>query len=439
MPDIMLLLTCLSYELGKTNQRRLARIAEAMLSMTGRVTMLGLSRWSGQGGSYRTLQRFFHSTIIWPQLNWALFQSHLSGGYTEWVMAADEVVVTKSGKKTYGLERFFSSIYGKTVPGLCFFSLSLINVKRRSSHPMLLEPIIKEAAASCPKGTSSVKEKKSGRPKGSRNRNLKEVELSPYLQFAKGLINQVLTRIDGWVLIRYFVFDGAFGHNSALQMVQQLKLHLISKLRYNSALYLPYDGPYSGRGRRRKYGERLDYRNLPQAYLKSTSTEDHIRTDIYQMPVFHKKFADLLNVVIIVKTNQTSGAHSHVILFSSDMELGYEKLVDYYRLRFQIEFNFRDAKQYWGLEDFMTVKQTPVYNSANLAMLMVNLSYILRQSMREECPDFSVNDLKAQFRGRQYVLEALKLLPEMPDAVIIDQIIQQAANRGRINQIPKAA
>ncbi|QEP43522.1 hypothetical protein D5085_10530 [Ectothiorhodospiraceae bacterium BW-2] len=111
----------------------------------------------------------------WPQLNWSLFQSHLSGEDTEWVMAADEVVVTKSGKKTYGLERFFSSIYGKTVPRLCFFSLSLINVKRRSSHPMLLEPIIKEAAASCPKGTSSVKEKKSGRPKGSSNRNLKEV------------------------------------------------------------------------------------------------------------------------------------------------------------------------------------------------------------------------------------------------------------------------
>ncbi|QEP42083.1 hypothetical protein D5085_02380 [Ectothiorhodospiraceae bacterium BW-2] len=153
MPDIMLLLTCLNYELGKTNQRRLVRIAEAMLSMTGRVTMLGLSRWSGRGGSYRTLQRFFHSTINWPQLNWSLFQSHLLGEDTEWVMAADEVVVTKSGKKTYGLERFFSSIYGKTVPGLCFFSLSLINVKRRSSHPMLLEPIIKEAAASCPKGT----------------------------------------------------------------------------------------------------------------------------------------------------------------------------------------------------------------------------------------------------------------------------------------------
>ena len=50
----------------------------------------------------------------------------------------------------------------------------------------------------------------------------------------------------------------------------------------------------------------------------------------------------------------------HVALFSSDLELSYAHLIDYYRLRFQLEFNFRDAKQYWGLEDFMTVKQTPI-------------------------------------------------------------------------------
>ena len=98
MSDIMLILSCLSYELDKTSQRRLARIAEAMLSMTGRITMLGLSRWSGRGGSYRTIQRWFHSTINWSQVHWLLIQEHLLGEETEWLLAGDEVVVTKSGK-----------------------------------------------------------------------------------------------------------------------------------------------------------------------------------------------------------------------------------------------------------------------------------------------------------------------------------------------------
>jgi len=54
-------------------------------------------------------------------------------------------------------------------------------------------------------------------------------------------------------------------------------------------------------------------------------------------------------------------------LFSSDLELSYDKLIEYYQLRFQIEFNFRDAKQYWGLEDFMNIGQNTIYNAANLA------------------------------------------------------------------------
>jgi putative transposase len=102
-------------------------------------------------------------------------------------------------------------------------------------------------------------------------------------------------------------------------------------------------------------------------------------------------------------------------------------------LRFQIEFNFRDAKQYWGLEDFMSVKERPVYNSANLAMLRVNLSHTLIRPMRQEWPRFSVNDLKAWFRGRKYAVELLTLLPEPPDSIFIDQVVDQMAALGRVN------
>lgn len=46
-----------------TTIRQFSRIALAMLAMTGRVTMLGIARWTADGGSYRTVQRFF-STVI---------------------------------------------------------------------------------------------------------------------------------------------------------------------------------------------------------------------------------------------------------------------------------------------------------------------------------------------------------------------------------------
>src|SRR5437764_1097722 len=66
-------------------------------------------------------------------------------------------------------------------------------------------------------------------------------------------------------------------------------------------------------------------------------------------------------------------------------------------------------------------------------MCMVNVSQALIRPMRAQWPAFSVNDLKAWFRGRKYVVETLKLLPEMPDSLFIDQVVSQMAELGRIN------
>ncbi len=329
------------------------------------------------------------------------------------LLAGDEVVVTKSGKKTHGLDRFFSSLYGKAVPGLCFLSRSLISVKRRCAYPLRIEPVLKAAVAEAPPAGKPRTKGKRGRSKGSRNRNRREVTLSPYLSFVQGLLRQVLTLVGCELSLVYVVFDGALGHNDALQMVRQTGLHLISKLRHDAALYFPYEGPYAGHGPRRKYGAKLDYRHPPERYCKATSLDKGILTTIYQMTMGHKLFPDLLNVVVIVKTNCQTGAQAHVVLFSSDRHLTHAQRIDYYGLRFQIEFTLRDAKQYWGLEDLMVVNATPVYNSANLAMLMVNLSQILIRSCRDACPAFGVQNLKARFRGRKYVRAALKWLPQI--------------------------
>jgi hypothetical protein len=92
------------------------------------------------------------------------------------------------------------------------------------------------------------------------------------------------------------------------------------------------------------------------------------------MTVRHKDFADPLNVTIIQRIRLSDKKRGQVILFSYDLQLGWENMIIYYRLRFQIEFTFRDAKQFWGLEDFMNIKQKAIKNAANLSLFMVNLS-----------------------------------------------------------------
>ena len=122
-----------------------------------------------------------------------------------------------------------------------------------------------------------------------------------------------------------------------------------------------------------------------------------------------------------------------MVLFSSDLALAYAPLIDYYGLRFQIEFNFRDAKQYWGLEDFMNVTPTGVTNAANLALFMVNVAYRLRTGGHPRDPDYSVLDLKADCRGYKYVEETIKMLPEKPEPVLLAKMLNQVACLGRIH------
>lgn len=442
---IHVFLKCLTDCLDATSLRQLGVIVPALLAITGRVTMLGLSRWTDAGGSYRTVQRFFNTPISWAKVHWCFIRDNLRDAKATYILAGDEVVVTKSGKHTYGLDRFFSSLYKRPVPGLCFFNFSLINTKTRSAYPVLSKQVIRDKVEG-PKSSSgkakkqkkclqSKQRKAPGRPKGSKNKNKAKPELSLYLRFIQDNLKTLLARISMDLSVVYVVLDGAFGDNDTTQMIRQCDKHLISKLKHNSALYFPYEGPYAGRGPKRKYGDKIDYDNIPQEFLKETSREEDIQTDIYQMTMLHRLFAHPLNVVVIHKTNLVTQAKAHVVLFSSDLELDYDKLIDYYKLRFQIEFNFRDAKQYWGLEDFMNIKQTPLYNAVNLSFFMVNLSHVLIQQTRTDTnnPDFSVSDLKAHFRGLKYVNETLKLLQKKPDPILIQHISTEIAKLGSIN------
>ena len=135
---------------------------------------------------------------------------------------------------------------------------------------------------------------------------------------------------------------------------------------------------------------------------------------------------------MVVKTHLFTGRRGHVVLFSTDLALTAQQVVEWYSLRFQIEFNFRDAKQYWGLEDFMNISSQAVNNAVNLSFLMVNLSLAMLKPYRVHDPEFSVLDLKARFRAHRYLTETIKMLPNPPDQHLISRIWQRLTALGSI-------
>ena len=311
-------------------------------------------------------------------------------------------------------------------------NLSLLEIGTRTSYPLITEQLVREEVKeSAPK---AVKEKraKRGRPKGRANQNRKDVELSPFQTQLQGGIRAALKLVGVDLSLVYFVYDGALGNNAGLQSVTPTGLHLISNLRHDSKLYFPYAGQYSGKGRRRKYGEKLTLETLTDAHLKSEAVEKDIRTRVYPVPAWHRNFPERLNVVVIVKTNLKTGKTAKVLLFSDDLALAAVTLIEYYSLRFQIEFDFRDAKQYWGLEDFMNVKETQVGNFANFSLFMVTFSRLLSANM-EGLDRGSMLDLKTVFRARKYTRRILNSLGKNDEEFLIDDRVFQIAEIGRIH------
>lgn len=137
--DILALLQPIKDSVGKTTIHQLSQIIAAMLAMTGRVTMLGISRWAGEGGSYRTIQRWYTTVIPWAQVFWQLFRERLMQKGQVYILAGDECVVSKAGKKTYGLDYFFAGLQQKVIPSLSFFVFSLVSIEQHRSYPISVE------------------------------------------------------------------------------------------------------------------------------------------------------------------------------------------------------------------------------------------------------------------------------------------------------------
>lgn len=123
--------------------RQFSRIIMAILAMNGRVTMLGIFSWAS---SYRTVMRFFKSVVPWTSVFWIFFRRYLLSPNDTHLLAGDEVVISKAGKKTHGLDKFFSSLMNQPISGLSFFTLSLVSVEKRHSFPIQSQMTVTNAA-----------------------------------------------------------------------------------------------------------------------------------------------------------------------------------------------------------------------------------------------------------------------------------------------------
>ena len=115
-----------------------SKIVETMIFMSGNKNMLNISRWSEL--KYKKVERFFDKILCWMSINIGILSYFLID--RELILASDETISTKSGKKTHGIGLFWSSILKKSVKSISISSLSIIDVLNNKSYQLYSKQLI---------------------------------------------------------------------------------------------------------------------------------------------------------------------------------------------------------------------------------------------------------------------------------------------------------
>jgi putative transposase len=438
----------LSSVLSATKIKQLAGIITGILCVRYEVTTRGIARY--QSYSLRSLFRFLAEDINWEELRIIIFKSFVFSENKHFIAAIDEVVEGKSRQNSYGIGTFYSSIAKKPINGICFFALTLIDVSKRCSYMMSIEQVVfneedrkrnalkkakkKEAKERISSGITLAK----GRKKGTKNTVKTENNTASYRTF-KAMWNKTISLIIKLIpniKISHLVADSAYGTLDYLNLAKEWASFLISKLSVNTALYEISSEEKQGKGRPKMYANKIDLQNLDNSFLKKTEDNADYQEKTYQFKAYSKSIKGVvLNVVVVITSRKSDSKKSTNIWFTNDPTLSFETLLDYYSLRFLIEFEFRDAKQHFGLSDFKNYKQTNLGNFANLSFLMCLISKILLQHYQQELglKKLSVLDLKILFNARHTAKNILKLTQNNPKTIFNDDFCSQFVPKELIN------
>ena len=419
MLNLSSLLTCLGSSLSATNVRILFEILQGFLCISYGGGVRTLSRYVDY--SERSIFRFIANKIDWQTLFVKIFKHFIYTKSGVYLLAADETVEGKSGKNTFGQGHFYSSILQSAVQSVCLFGFSLIEVGTKKSYFMGFNQVVyndedRERIAAQKVKKAAGKGKEKGRKKGTKNTAKEEKEqyetasFRAFKSFFVELI-RLLSSIIPDLKLTYLVVDSAYGNLQYLKLAKEKGLFVISKLRAAPALFFNYEGE-KGKTKPKKYGEKVDINKLPSKYLVSEKTENGIFFQVYQYQAWNKEMSEfMLNVVSIVATNTKTGKVFHTHFFSNDLQLSAENMIEYYGLRFQIEFDFRETKQLFGLHKLKNYHQIQMTNMFHLAFLALLTARIWQQqwATKLQNPKLSLLDLKSIFKAQSILKNALKL------------------------------
>lgn len=349
--------------INKARKKFILTIFMLYMGLRGRYNFLNMARY-GQY-SEQTYRNQFNQPFDFIEFNTIMIKTYCS---SHLVNVFDPSYIPKRGKSTEHLGKFWSGCSQKVLPGLEIGGFAVVDVDNNTAFSL-------EAVQ-----TPSTKELK--------------VE-------GKSLVNHyaslVIERKD--ILLsfsKYFAVDGYFAKKEFIQPItEQTEMHIISKMRQDANLYYLYKGQPTGKqGRPKTLDGKIQMKNLDKRRIQLCYQTDTIK--IYQATVYSISLKQKVKLAYLEIWKNTKFTGTYAVLFSTDLELSGEQIYLYYKSRYQIEFLFRDAKQFTGLTHCQARSENKLnfhFNAALTAVSIAKAAYYLKNKVTHD-ESFSMSDIK---------------------------------------------
>jgi len=372
------LITAIIAKIGKTTkptQKFIQHILILYMGLRGKYNFINMARY----GSYeeKTYRNQMEKPFDWVGFNTELILENCS---QELIMAYDPSFLSKSGKRTPYVGNFWSGTAQAVKRGIEIGSLAVVDIANATAFSL-------EAVQT---------------PLIPKDINREENSIDHHL----GVILNRVTQAKK-LNIEYLVVDGYFAKAKFVNgITKNSHLQVISKFRPDANLRYTYHGPkHIGRGRPKLYDGKVNTNFMDRRRIRYCFDIDE-NTYVFSGIVYSISLKRLVRIVYIEHYGPDGYAKSHAILFSTDLSLSPEKILLYYKQRFQIEFLFRDAKNFAGLENCQARSINKINFHVNASLTTVSLAKALHYLPipKEQRESFSMLDVKTMYFN-QYITD----------------------------------
>ncbi len=351
----------------KPQRKFLLTLLMTMLVTRGRLNFLSLSRHSPM--DEKTSRRHFQKAFSFVSFNQLSIMQAVPAQHTT-LFAQDASFSAKSGKHTYGLDRFWNGTASKVERDLEVSVISIVDVEANQDYSLSAHQTPPRPATTTRTASTATR-------------------IDFYLEHLAATAPHLPAAVkDG-------VFDGFYAKHKFVTGVLKLGDHVVSKLRADANLRYLDDGAQKKRGRHRQYDGKVSFHDL-RRFEKSAGDESHLT--LYTLVVWSGSLQCQVRVTVVVNTKDKQKPR-YVVLFSTDTELAASDILRFYKARFQIEFIFRDAKQFAGFSDCQARDQAARHFHFNASVRAVNVARLIAQAEQRTAAKlvFSMASLKQRF------------------------------------------